>query len=188
MNLVAKFVMVVLAAILLSATPAYAQGASGNAKVKAKVLKPLALTSSADLDLGTIVMPTSATFSGTFTVDPAATQTSTFCAGGFTCMGTVSAAIFNITGSKNVDISLSIPLTVLMTQTDYVGGGSAPTFTFNTTNSVSANNGTGVYTMQIPGSTGNRGLDFYIGGSATITETTPDGTYEGTINITADYL
>ncbi|MGH6783215.1 MAG: hypothetical protein ACREBP_01170, partial [Sphingomicrobium sp.] len=64
--------------VLIAAAPANA--ATTNAAVKASVLKPVQLTGGGTLDLGTILTPSLASYSGTFTVAPASSQTGTFCA------------------------------------------------------------------------------------------------------------
>lgn len=163
-----------------------AYAATTTATVKAAVLKPITLTGGGTLDLGTILTPSAATFSGTFNVAAALTQTGTFCASGFSCSGTPAAAMFNIQGTKSNNVGVNIPLTVTLTLQNYTGGGATPTITINTVNSLAANNATGAYTIQLPNS-GLPGLDFYIGGSLNITQATASGNYSGTITVTADY-
>ena len=165
--------------------PAAAQAATATASASANVLKPLVMTGGQTIDLGSIVTPSAPTFTGTFTVDAAATQTSTFCAAGFSCLGTVKAAMFNLQGSNNANITFNIPLTVTMS---LVGAtGTPPTLVLTTKNSISAtNSATGNYTIQLPNS-GYPGKDYYVGGTVTITNTTAGGTYQGTFAVTADY-
>lgn len=171
------------AAALLPASAAHAATASATAK--ANVLKPLQMTGGGTVDFGTIVTPSTASFSGTFTIDAAAAQTSTYCASGFACSGTPAAAMFNLQGSNNNNITLNIPTTVTLTLQGATG--TPPTLTFTTRNSISAtNSGTGNYTMQLPNS-GSPGLNFYVGGNVTITEATVGGSYQGMFTVTADY-
>lgn len=164
-----------------------AAAVTASATVKANVLKPVQLTGGGTINLGTIVTPSNATYSGTFTVVPAATQTGTFCAASFSCTGTPTAAMFNIQGTNKTDIQLNVPLTVTMTLQGYTGSGSAPTLTLTSRNSLFTNNATGNYIMQVPNS-GQPGLDFYVGGSLTIDQDTVGGQYQGTFTVTADYL
>ena len=164
--------------------PTAAHAASANATVNAKVLKPLVMTGGQTIDLGSIVTPSTATFSGTFTVDAAAAQTTTFCAAGFTCTGTVKSALFNLQGTNNANITLNVPTNVTLTLQGATG--TPPTLALTTRNSVAANSGTGNYTISLPNS-GSPGRDFYVGGSLTITEATVGGTYQGTFTVTADY-
>ena len=171
-----------LAAIAL--LPASAQAATATATAKANVLKPLVMVGGQTVDLGSIVTPSTATFTGTFNVDAAATQTTTFCAAGFSCLGTVKAAMFNLQGTNNANITLNVPTSVTMTLQGATG--TPPTLTLTTKNSIAANSGTGNYTITLPNS-GSPGRDFYVGGSVTINETTAGGTYQGTFTVTADY-
>lgn len=173
------------AAAFGAASPAAAVTAS--ATVKANVLKPLVLTGGGTINLGTIVTPSTATYSGTFTVAPSTTQTGTFCAANFSCTGSPTAAMFNLQGTNKTDIQINIPLSVTMTLQGYSGGGATPTLSLSTSNSLFTNNATGVYTMQLPNS-GQPGRDFYIGGSTTINQSTVEGQYQGTFTVTADYL
>ncbi|HET9355309.1 MAG TPA: DUF4402 domain-containing protein [Sphingomicrobium sp.] len=180
----ARYALIACAAAALVPTGA-AQAASASATAKANVLKPLQMTGGGTVDFGTIVTPSAATFSGTFTIDASAAQTSTFCASGFACSGTPAAAKFNLQGSNNANITLNVPTSVTLTLQG--ASGTPPTLTFVTKNSISAtNSGTGNYTMQLPNS-GFPGLDIYVGGNVTITEATAGGSYQGTFTVTADY-
>ena len=171
----------VLTAIVM---PSAANAASANATVNAKVLKPLVMTGGQAIDLGNIVTPSTATFTGTFTVDAAASQTTTFCAASFTCTGTVKSALFNLQGSNNANITFNVPTSVTLTLQGATG--TPPTLLLTTKNSIAANSGTGNYTITLPNS-GNPGKDFYVGGSVTVNELTAAGTYQGTFTVTADY-
>lgn len=179
-------ILAALGALSVFAVTPPASAATTTAAVKATVLKPVQLTGGGTLDLGTILTPSSASYSGTFTVAAAASQTGTFCAASFSCTGTPAAAVFNIQGTNKTNIGINIPLSIVMTLQAYTGGGTTPTMTIATSNSLAANNGTGSYTIQVPNS-GTPGLDFYIGGSLTVTEATIPGSYSGTFTITADY-
>ncbi len=181
-----KFGVIASAIGLILMAPSAAQAATANATVTAKIVKPLVMTGGGTIALGTLITPSAATFSNTFTILPAATQTGTYCQTGFTCSGTPAAAMFNLQGTNNTPLNLTIPLTVTLTNTSWAGGGAAPTITLATTNSISANNGTGIYVMQLPNS-GFPGKDFWVGGSVTVTQVTEGGSYSGTFTVTADY-
>ena len=184
MLVTARYALIACAAAALLPAGA-AQAASASATAKANVLKPLQMTGGGTIDFGTIVTPSAATFSGTFSVDAAASQTSTYCAGGFACSGTPAAALFNLQGTNNNNITLNVPTTVTLTLQG--ASGTPPTLTFTTSNSVSAtNSATGNYTIQLPNS-GSPGRNIYVGGSVTITEATVGGSYQGTFTVTADY-
>ena len=179
----ARNILIALAATAI--LPASANAASASATAKANVLKPLQMTGGGTVDFGTIVTPSAATFSGTFTIDAAATQTSTFCASGFACSGTPAAALFNLQGTSQNNITLNVPTSVTLTLQGATG--TPPTLTFVTRNSVSAtNSATGNYTITLPNS-GFPGRNIYVGGSVTITEATVGGNYQGTFTVTADY-
>ncbi|QNN64888.1 DUF4402 domain-containing protein [Sphingomonas rhizophila] len=168
------------------ALPVAAKAATANATVNAKIVKPLVLTGGGTIAIGTLITPSTATFSNTFTIQPAATQTGTYCQTGFTCSGTPTAAMFNLQGTNNTPLNLTIPLTVTLTNTSWTGGGAAPTLTMTTSNSLAANNASGVYVTQLPNS-GFPGTNYYVGGSLTITQATEAGSYSGTFTVTADY-
>ena len=168
------------------ALPAQADAATANATTTVKIVKPLVMTGGGTIGFGQLITPSAATFSNTFTISPAATQTGTYCQTGFTCSGTPTAAMFNLQGTNNTPLNLTVPLTVTMTMTGFTGTGAAPTMVLNTTNSVSANNVTGVYVMSLPNS-GFPGVDIYVGGTLNVTQATVGGNYSGTFTVTADY-
>lgn len=172
------------AAALAPATAA--EAATASATINANISHPVQLTGGGTMAFGTILTPNTATYSGTFTVGAAATQTGTFCASGFTCSGTPAAALFNIQGTRTTNIGINIPLAITLTLQGYTGGGATPTLTVNTTNSLVGNNGTGNYTIQLANS-GQPGTNFYVGGAMTVTQATVEGTYAGTFTVTADY-
>ena len=179
-----KFATLAAGLAAMTLFPATAHAATATATANANVLKPLVMTGGQTIAFGNIVTPATASFTGTFTVDPAATQTSTFCATGFTCSGTVKSALFNLQGTNNANITFNVPTTVSMVLQGATG--TPPTLTLTTKNSIAANSGTGNYTIQLPNS-GAPGRDFYVGGSVTITEATAGGTYVGSFTVTADY-
>lgn len=168
------------------AIPAQADAATATATATAKIVKPLVMTGGGTLGFGQLIVPSAATFSNTFTIQAAATQTGTYCQTGFTCSGAVSAALFNLQGTNNTPLNLTVPLTVTMTNTSWGGALPVPTLTLTTSNSIAANNATGVYVMTLPNS-GSPGKDFYVGGSMTVTQASEGGSYSGTFTVTADY-
>ena len=185
MHISARKTLAILAAFAAVVPVASAQAASGTITTKAQVLKPLQMTVGSNVDFGTIVTPSAATFTGTFLIDAAASQTSTYCASGFACSGTPAPAMFNLQGTNNANITVNIPTTVTLTLQGATG--TPPTLAFTTKNSISAtNSANGNYTIQLPNS-GFPGKDFYVGGSVTITQATAGGNYQGTFTVTADY-
>ena len=158
----ARYALIACAAAALVPAGA-AQAATASATAKANVLKPLQMTGGGTVDFGTIVTPSAATFSGTFTIDAAAAQTSTFCASGFACTGTPAAAEVQPAGLEQQQHHAQRADDVTLTLQGATG--TPPTLTFVTRNSISpTNSGNGNYTMQLPNS-GFPGLDFYVGGN-----------------------
>jgi len=162
----AAIVSAFAAAVLLCAP---ADAATITASAQANVVKPLTLTSLQGLDLGTITLGP-----GTWSnAKVSLTQTGTFsCGANLICTGAPMAAQFNVSGSKSNVVAISAPNVTLTNQADatktLVMTLSAPS-TITLTNS------------------GAPGTNFSVGGSITLNSTTPDGTYSGTITITADY-
>ena len=167
-----------VAALALTAAPAQAASlvaATPVAKAKVKILKGLTLTSDADLDFGTVVLSGAGAWSGdTVSVNLAGTQA---CTANLTCSGTTSAASYNVTGSNNAVVVITVPASV--TINNGPGGVGGASLTVATTKSVGA-------TVTMPNS-GNAGVDFEVGGSIALASTTADGFYQGDINVTADY-
>lgn len=147
-----------------------AHAASQSAKVSANVLKPITITWVQDLDLGTITL-TGGTWSGaTIGITHAGvfTCTSTRVA----CSGVTRVARYNVTGSNSAPVRISAPNVTLVNQSD-----TSKTLTMTVSNPG---------TVVLPNS-GNRGVDFSLGGSITVNSTTASGTYRGTFNVTVDY-
>jgi hypothetical protein len=165
----------------LAATVAVAFGATAataapvkattDATAKARILRPLQLTSTQNLDLGTIVLSGSGGFSATVGIDKAGTFN---CDGGsstnVTCSGTHQVAIYNVSGTKSQPVTIAAG-DVTLTDTNGDTLTLVPDFntTLNLTNS------------------GSPGTNFNVGGSITVADTTPDGVYTGTFAVTADY-
>jgi len=159
-----------LAAISLVWVAAPADAATQTASVTAKVVKPLVLTKVQDLDLGTVTLGTgvwsnakvSITRAGVFTCGSA----------NLVCTGAPMVATYNVQGSKQQPVQISVPNVTLINQND-----PSQTLTLVTDAPASitlANSG-------FPGS------NFSIGGSITLGSTTVAGTYVGTFNVTVDY-
>ena len=154
------------------ATPALAQQvpveANPKAKAHARILKPLVLRGTTDLLFGDIVVGTVAG-TQTVTIDHTA-DTLTGCSNGLTCSGTVRRAVYNIEGSQGADV------TVDSVQSDLENAaGDVLVFTPNHEDTVTLVN------------SGNPGTNFYVGGSITLDSNTPEGLYEGDMEITVQY-
>ena len=157
----------ICACALLAADPAVA--ATSNAKVSANVLKPLSITWVQDLDLGTITLG-AGTFSGAVV---GVSRTGVFtCPAPLTCTGATKPAAYNVTGSNSQTVRISAPNVTLVNQSD-----SSKTLTM-TVDSPG--------TLTLPNS-GNKGVDFSLGGRITLSSTTASGVDSGTFNVTVDY-
>lgn len=152
--------------VLAFAQPAEAQAASVNATVNAKFLKTLTLTAKQGFDFGTVLLPGSGS-AVTLSVSRTGVVT---CPAPLVCSGTPKQAIFNVSGSNKQAVRITAPA-ITMTN----GSGGSLTFTPDVQATVTLTN------------SGNPGTDFGMGGSVILTPTTPDGSYSGTITITADY-
>ncbi|HWC55936.1 MAG TPA: DUF4402 domain-containing protein [Sphingomicrobium sp.] len=149
---------------------AQANAASQNASVKATVVKPLTLTKIQDLNFGTVMLKTGVWAGATVSVSRTGVRS---CANANTiCTDTATQAQFNAAGSNSQTVKVTAPNVTLVNQSD-------ATKTLLLTVDAPA-------TIALPNS-GNKGLDFGVGGSITLTSTTVPGTYSGTLNVTVDY-
>lgn len=161
-----------VAAMTIVATEAMAApvNATTNATARARVLRPLQLTSVQNLDLGTIVLSGPAGFTATVSVDRNGVFSCDGGSGDVTCSGTNQRAVYNVSGTNNQNVTIaSVP--VVMNN----GLGDTLTLTPDHATTVLLTN------------SGAPGTDFGVGGSITVTDTTPDGIYTGTFALTADY-
>lgn len=161
-----------IAAIAAAAAACFAAPATAatvTATAKAKVVKPLAIESRQNLDLGTMILG-SGTWSGA-TVRLSRTGALT-CPTNLTCSGATQVAIYNFTGSQGETVAISVPNVTLTNQLN-------PTKTLTLVPDNAA-------TIVLANS-GNPGSNVSIGGSITLSSTTAGGTYTGTFNVTADY-
>ena len=164
-----------LAATALVAAPAFAAGvgpvAPGtNATATARIVKPLTLTSTQNLDFGTLLLSGAGTWSGAVVDLPMASAI--VCPANVTCSGTTSVAKYKVTGTNNQNVTVTAPNVTLTNQND--------------------NTKTLLMTVDNPGTvalsnSGNTGLEFALGGSITVDSSTTDGVYLGTFNVTVDY-
>jgi hypothetical protein len=144
--------------------------AAPSVSVSASIVKPLILTWLQDLDLGTIV-PAPGTWSGaTVTISRAGVFTCTN--PNLACSGATKAAKYNVSGTNNRAVFITAPNVTLVNQSD-------PTQTLTL---VVDNPGSVMLT-----NSGPPGTNFSLGGSITVSSTTPGGTYSGTFNVTVDY-
>lgn len=140
------------------------------AQVSANVVKPLTLSWVQNLDLGTMVLGPG-TWSGA-TVGISRGGTFSCTNANVTCSGATQAAIYSVTGTNNQVARITAPNVILTNQND-------PTQTLT-------------LVIDSPGSvtltsSGNKGQNFSLGGSISLSSTTAGGTYTGTFNVTVDY-
>ena len=172
-----KKALVYAAAVLATAVtsaPAYAVPATSNAQGRVRVLRPLQISSQQNLNLETIVLSGTAPFSATVGVNQAGADNCDGNSGNVTCSGDMVPAIYEIRGAANQVVTISVANTLSLANTTTPA---APALTL----AVSA-----PATLNL-GATGNTGTNFSIGGSVTVTDTTVDGQYVGTFNVSADY-
>lgn len=166
----ASQIRLTLLSLCAAAVAAQANAASQNASVKATVVKPLSLTKIQDLNLGTITLKPG-TWSGA-TVGISRTGVLSCANANTICTGAALPAQFSVTGSNSQTVRVTAPNVTLVNQANA---------TKTLTLAVDA-----PATVAIPNS-GNKGLNFGIGGSITLSSTTANGTYSGTLNVTVDY-
>jgi hypothetical protein len=158
-------------AAILVASPAAAVSPVTQATASAKIFKPLTISKVQDLDFGVIVL-TGASFSNeTVTVTLAGTVTCGTNPGvDLTCSGTPQAAKYHLVGTNNAKVTVSSPGFNLSGPTTLAF---SPTVTSQTVDLGSAGSTTGV--------------DVILGGSISVSSSTPDGLYSGLFAVTADY-
>lgn len=144
--------------------------ATKDATATARIVRPLKLTSTQDLDLGTIVLAGAGTFSSTIGIDKAGVFDCDGNSGNVTCSGTPTVAIYNVSGTKSQPVTIDAPAVKLTGS-----NGGTLTLTPDFTSTVTLSN------------SGTPGDDFNVGGSITVTNLTTDGVYTGTFAVTADY-
>jgi hypothetical protein len=167
MNKFAKIAAVAAAA--LAATPAIAApvGVTGTPpSATARIIRPLTLTATGSLDFGTIVL-NGITATRTVTVNDDASIT---CDTELVCDPTGLVPTYNVRGTQGQTVN------IIKTDSTLTG----------------SNGGTllltpvGEDSVVMPNS-GAPGYDFAIGGEITISTTTVDGLYTGTVDVQVDY-
>jgi hypothetical protein len=160
-----------VASLAISATEAAAAPvtAQTDATARARILKPLVLKSTANFDLGIIVLSGSGTYTATVSLDRANTFSCDGGSGNVVCSGTHARASYNVAGTQGQSVTIA----------------SGP---------VSMTNGTDTLTLTpdhittVPlTNSGAPGTDFWVGGSLSIPSATSDGVYTGAYALTADY-
>lgn len=162
-------VAIVLAATGAAGGSATAFAATVNAQVHAKVIKPLALQSLQNMDLGTLLLGPGNWSGAIVSLSQDGTLT---CPANVTCSGAAAVAQYRVSGSNNETVVIDTPDVTLVNQSDLT----------KTLALVVEGPTTIVLTNSSP-----RGTIFSLGGSITVDSTTADGNYSGTFDVTVDY-
>jgi hypothetical protein len=161
-----------LTALAFTSAPAFAQAvpATTQADAHVRIYQPLTLTSVRDLDLGTIVLSGTGPYTDTVGISQAGAFS---CGANVTCSGTTQTAQYYATGTQgqtlSVFVSASIPL-VNQTQV-------SPDLTLTVDAPVA-----GSVVLDAAGE-----VTFDLGGSIDVSDTTAEGVYLGTFDVSADY-
>lgn len=169
MDKFSRFMLAASCVALANPATAAAVGANPPATASAKIVKPLSLTKSKDLDFGTVVL---SSVTGTNVVAISKAGAVTCGAGGeLVCSGTPTAAAFTVKGTNNIDVKI-------LTAASTLNGPGGATLTFTPTPSTTMNLGATGYT---------NGVIFSVGGSISVDQNTVDGVYLGNMDVTVDY-
>jgi hypothetical protein len=158
-------------ALALTTAPAQAATPTQQATATARIVQPLSIAWVQDLDLGTIVLSGTAPYTQTVGI----TQAGVFSCGGanLTCSGTPTTARYSATGTRDQTLTITVSNTIpLVNQTQ-----ASPNLTLTV-------NKPAVGSVVLD-ATGNTTFD--LGGSIQVSDTTVDGVYEGTFDVSADY-
>ena len=160
-----------VSALALTATPAGAATPTTQATATARIVVPLTLDSTQNLDLGTIVLSGTAPYTQTVGI----TQAGVFSCGGanLTCSGTTTTAQYAATGTPDQTLTVTVSPTINLVNQTQVSPDLVLTVAAPAANSVVLDN------------TGN--VSFDLGGSIQVSDTTSDGVYQGTFDVSADY-
>lgn len=159
-----------VSALALTAAPAQAATPTQQATATARIVQPLTLAWVQDLDLGTIVLSGTAPYTDTIGI----TQAGVFsCGADVTCSGTTQTARYSATGTRDQTLTVTVsPTIALVNQTQ-----ASPNLTL-TVDAPAAGS-------VVLDNTGNTTFD--LGGSISVSDTTVDGVYQGTFDVSADY-
>jgi hypothetical protein len=157
-------------ALALTSAPAFAVSPTTQATATARIVQPLTLDSVRNLDLGTIVLSGTAPYTDTVGI----TQAGVFsCGANVTCSGTTQTAQYTATGTQGQTLTVAGSGTIPLVNQTQVSPNLTLTVAYPTAGSV------------VLDSAGT--VTFDIGGSIQVSDTTADGVYQGTFDVTADY-
>jgi hypothetical protein len=166
----------VLASVVFSANAA-GPNASATATTKIKIVTPLTLANTVDLNFGSIAVGSAAS---TAVLTPAATSAASITGDGtlLTSSSARTAALFTATGQASSNFAITVDKTVLVKPKS--GAGADMTLT----TSCSETGSEGSYTSALETSSSKV---FYVAGSLAINGGQAANEYEGTINVTVNY-
>jgi hypothetical protein len=157
-------------ALALTSAPAFAVSPTTQATATARIVQPLTLDSVRNLDLGTIVLSGTAPYTDTVGI----TQAGVFsCGANVTCSGTTQTAQYTATGTQGQTLTVAGSGTIPLVNQTQVSPDLTLTVAYPTAGSV------------VLDSAGT--VTFDVGGSIQVSDTTADGVYQGTFDVTADY-
>ena len=166
------------AAVAALAATSAANAATATAAASANIVAPGALTSTRDLNFGTIARPTTGAGNNTITVlsqlNPATPGLSGGGDGSIPIPGQGQAAIFHLIGSPGQTYTVGA--------SDLSFSGAGTNLTAIGAESPAASSGSVVGTLPAGGV-----ADLYIGGHFTISPTTAVNTYTGTLSLTINF-
>jgi len=160
-----RLAAVSLALLAIGAAASPAGAAQITAATSAKVIKPVSLTKLQDMDFATLLVTN---YAGTRNVVMSRAGALT-CPAEITCSGAPKQARFNLQGTNNTLVLISI------TSAGLVNGGNTIPFTADAPTSITLTN------------SGAPGMDIDVGGTLTVDGSIPGGVYSGTMTITANY-
>ena len=163
-----------VSALALTATPAQAATPTQQATATARIVQPLTIAWDQDLDLGTIVL----SGTGPYTQTVGITKAGVFSCGGanLTCSGTTGGATtarYTATGTRDQTLTITVSPTIALVNQTQASADLTLTVDAPVAGSV------------VLDATGNTSFD--LGGSIQVSDTTVDGVYQGTFDVSADY-
>ena len=158
------------ALLTMISSPVAAVSPATQATATAKIFKPLTISATQNLDFGVVVL-SGASFTNEKVV-MSTTGAITTCgtgAGNLTCSGSTKAAIYHLVGTATANVQILSP-------------------GFNLTNGAATLPFLPSSTSQVLPLSAGGTLDVSLGGTVSgLSNTTPDGVYTGTFQVTADY-
>ena len=163
---------IALAVLTTAATPAFGQSSSVTTNGTTTIIQPVTISQSSALAFGTLIRPS--TGSGTVTIGTGSDSVVT--TGGIVALrGTTTRARYTVSGEGAEVVSVSMPTSFNLTRSG------APDLAVTLTRSPAGN----LTLSGATGATGTASLD--IGGSFSVSSTTPTGDYAGTFTVSVAY-